>query len=95
MWTTSWILKWQAMCDSQLPPMWCVHCRDFRSSYRSSFLEVIETLLCLPVATEMMATSVLLGGDGPTIPFSLVVTSRHFLSHISRLAAALTEVMMS
>ena len=40
-------------------------------------------------------SSVLLGGDGPTVPCSLVVMSWRSLSHPSCLAAASTEVTMS
>ena len=61
----------------------------------SSFLEVFQTSLFVPVGTEMMVTSVLLGGDGPTIPCSLVALFRRSLSHPSSLVAALTEVTMS
>ena len=42
----------------------------------------------------MMVTSVLQGGDGSTISYSLVAMFRRFLSHPIGLAAALMEVMM-
>ena len=94
MWATSWILKSHAMCDLQVPPAWCVH-RHFQSRHPTGFFKVVKTLLCLPVATEMVATSVLLGGDGATISFSMVVMSQHSVSHLSRLVVVLTEVTMT
>ena len=75
-------------------PTWCILRGYFWSPYPGSLLEVIETLLFLSVVAEVIATSVLLGGFGPTIPYSLVVTSRRSLSlsHPSHLVAALTKV---